>query len=363
MGDSVQYYVRWLFLIVSAVTALAAPVSSQSVQPAQAPGAASIVLVPRLVPGEVSTLAVLDAGGRLVSGAIIEFPGEERVTTDATGRATFVAPLTPGVLMVHLSQRSATASSTVLAPQPLPAAGLQVTDYPRVISITDRFPIEGFGFAGRADANRVTLGDRAAAVLAASPVALVVLPAPASGIGSVPLQIEAAGKSTGPLRVTLVLLRVQGPSYQLSQGQQDKLTVHVRGSQEHLAIEARNLSPKVVDFPGGNVQRVVSRGGADNFAEIEFTGLTAGDYLVSVRLVPGAAGLPDMAAVREKLGAAEKIAKGDWRDRIARLIRRIERDPQDVSHVRDELERMLAQNPETELAKQLQSAWQLLLKP
>jgi hypothetical protein len=355
---------RPILFCLMILAALAVSVAaSQDAPPAQAPRAASIVLPPRLLPGELSTLAVLDSEGRLVSGAVVEFSADERVATDATGRATFVAPLTAGVLIARLLERAATASSTVLAPQPLPTEGLQVTDYPRVISITDRFTIEGFGFRGRADANHVTLGDHAAAVLAASPVALVVLPAYASGIGSVPLQVEVAGKSSGALRVTLVLLRVQGPTYQLLQGQQTKLSVQVRGSQERLAIEARNLSPKVVDFPGGNVQRVVSSGGAENFAEIEIAGLTAGDYSVSVRLVPGAAGLPDMVAVREKLAAAEKIAKGDWRDRIVRLIRRIERDPQNFNYVRDELERMLAQNPEPELGKQLQSAWQLLLKP
>jgi len=325
--------------------------------------AATIVMPPRLLPAEQSTLAVLDPEGRLVPGAVVEFGDGEHVTTDTTGRAIFVAPLNPGVLTAHLTNReAATASSTILPREPLPTEGLQVTDFPRVISVSDRFSIDGFGFSGHADKNRVALGDTNVVVLAASPVALVLLPAPGATPGPAQLQIEAGGRSAAPMLVTVVSLRVIGPSSQPAQGQKAVLTVRVRGTTQRLAIEVHNLSPAIIELSRGNVQRVTSSGGAQNEAQVEMTGLAAGDFSVSVRLVPGIAGLPDMEAVHQQLLVARRMANADWQERLDRVIRRIERDPEDVSRVRDELERMLAQNPEAELGKQIEAARQILLK-
>jgi hypothetical protein len=338
------------------------PAAAQNTAPPAAPRAATIVLPPRLLPGEQSTLAVLDTAGRLLPGAIVEFPGGERVTTDTTGRAVFVAPLTPGVLTARVVDRAVNASATILAPQPLPAGGLQITDYPRMVSSTDRFSIDGFGFSGRAEGNRVTLGDKPAPVLAASPVALVLMPAVGIAAGPAQLILAAGERKLDPIPVTVVSLRVTGPSYQLAQGQEGILTVRVRGTEQRVAIEVRNSSPAVVDLPRGNLQRVTSSGGPENHAEIEMIGVAAGDFSVSVRLVPGAAGLPDMEAVREQLLAARKIASPEWADRIVRLIRRIERDPQDVARTRDDLEKMLADKPKGDLARQIEAAWKILLK-
>jgi hypothetical protein len=347
-------------LLAAAITGISAP--AQEVPPAQTPRAATLLLPPRLLPGEQSTLAVLDGAGRLLPGAVVEFPGGERVTTDTTGRAAFVAPLTPGVLTARVVDRAVNASATVIPPQPLPTNGLQLTDYPRVISTTDRFSVDGFGFSGRADGTRVTLGEKPAAVLAASPIALILMPAPGIATGSAELKIEAGGRKLDPISVTVVSLRVIGPASPLAAGQQGTLTVRVRGTEQRLGIEARNSSPSVVDLPRGNVQRVTSSGGPDNQAEIEMTGVASGDFSVSVRLVPGAVGLPDMEGVRKQLLVARNIATGGWQERLDRLIRRIERDPQDVSRTRDELEKMLADQPEAELGRQIEAAWKILLK-
>ena len=73
---------------------------SESSHPA-GPGA-GIVLPQRVVAGQQATLAVLDAAGHLTPKTAVEFSGDERVTTDATGRATFLAPAEPGVLLARL---------------------------------------------------------------------------------------------------------------------------------------------------------------------------------------------------------------------------------------------------------------------
>src|SRR5437868_15421968 len=78
---------------VVALAAQQAPLTPPS------PAAARILLLPRrIVSGERATLAVLDVNGRLTPGVAVNFSNGDRLTTDATGRALFVAPLNPGVI-------------------------------------------------------------------------------------------------------------------------------------------------------------------------------------------------------------------------------------------------------------------------
>ncbi len=341
----------------------AAQQSSEVTQhlPGTGPGTA-IVLPQRVVAGQQATLAVLDAAGRLTAGAMVEFSGGERVTTDATGRATFSAPAEPGVLLARLPARGVSASTTVVAPQPNPPEGVQVIEYPRVVSVFDRFSVEGTGFRGEADANRVLLGDQPALVLAASPVALVLLAAPRAPDGRAQLRVEVGGQSAEPLPVTLISFQVTAMKKQLAPGEKGKLIVSVRGTEQRLVIEARNLSPEVVELPRGNVQRVTSSGGPANAAEIEMQGVRVGDFGVSVRLVPGAYGLPDVEAARQHLLAARRLAPANWQARVDRVIRRIEHSPQEVSRIREELEKLLAEKPEGEFGREIEAAWKELLK-
>ena len=97
----------------------AAQHSSEAAQHLSGTGPGTAIVLPqRVVVGQQATLAVLDAAGRLTAGAMVEFSGGERVTTDATGRATFSAPAEPGVLLARLPARGVSASTTVVAPQP-----------------------------------------------------------------------------------------------------------------------------------------------------------------------------------------------------------------------------------------------------
>ena len=322
----------------------------------------TIVLPHKLAAGEPATLAVLDATGRLVPQAVVAFTGGEHVVTDATGRVAFAAPDAPGVLRAHLPATGASASTTVFAPLLNPPDGVQVAECPRVISLTDRFAVTGFGFRGEADGNRTLLGGQPALVLAASPVALVLLPGPRASPGATELLIEAGGRSPGPVPVTLVSLEITSPGKRLAQGEKGKLTVRVRGTDQKLQVEARNQTPEVVELSGGNVQRVISSGGSSNVAEIELEGVRPGDFSVSARLVPVASGLPDVEAVRRQLQAARQLATGDWRKRVDHLLERLDRDAQDVAGVRDELEKLLAIQPPGEFGRLVEAAWRELLK-
>jgi len=284
------------------------------------------------------------------------------VNTDATGRAAFTAPPDAGVLLAHLPGLPVSGSTTIILPPPNASDGVQIFDYPRLITVTDRFSVDGFGFRGDADGNRAMLGGRPALVLAASPVALVLLPGPGVPEGPAQLWIEVGGRSPGLEPVTLVSLHVTATQKQLAQGEKGKLIVRVRGTDQRLEIEARNLTAQIIQLPRGNLQRVTSTGGAFNHAEIEMLGLQPGDFSVSARLVPGVTGLPDVEAARRQLLAARPLAPKEWRERLDGLIHRMEQDPRDVLHFRDELERMLAEKLEGQFGRLIEAAWRELLK-
>src|ERR1700758_5508314 len=100
---------QFLFAACLIAGSFGLPIGAQQKTPARAdtasaaavpaPSAARILLLPRrIVSGEHATLAVLGVNGRLTPGATITFSNGDRVKTDTTGRALFVAPLNPGVI-------------------------------------------------------------------------------------------------------------------------------------------------------------------------------------------------------------------------------------------------------------------------
>src|SRR5947209_16700424 len=85
-------------------------------QPVPAASGARILLLPRrIVSGERATLAVLDVNGRLAPGVTVHFSNGDRLTTDATGRALFVAPLSHGVIFASLEGRAGRVASAILS--------------------------------------------------------------------------------------------------------------------------------------------------------------------------------------------------------------------------------------------------------
>lgn len=352
-----------LFVLAAAFPVIA---GAQQVLRVQVAAPRTIVLPQTTIAGAPATLAVLDSAGRMLPNVAVELSGGQKVTTDSTGRALFVVPGGPGILTAQVPGHRVTASAPIVKfadPQPQTSIeslspAVRVLAIPHFISLHDRFTVEGAGFRGAADANRVFLADQACLVLASSPVSLVVLPGLHVPIGTINLRVSVAGQDAGSSPVTMVLLELSGPAEAPPAGVEGKLSVRVRGTRDRLAVEVRNASPEIIRLPRGNVERMTTSGGERNTAEIETKFLSSGDYTVTARLIPTDSGLPDLEAARQKLVAARALASGSWAARADRVIRRIDRAPQDIAQIREELEQMLGDKPSGEFAFLLESAWQ-----
>jgi len=248
--------------------------------------AARILLVPRrMTSGEHATLAVLDVNGRLTPGATIQFSNGDKVTTDATGRALFVAPLNPGALYASIVGRPGRVVTTIL-PAKDAEGGARVELAPQIASIVDRLEVVGTGFCGDADKNEVTVGGQPALVLASSPTALTVLPPADSAMGLTEISIACGKQEPARFKTIFVAMKLEADTSPLKPGQKRTLRVGVTGTLEKVQLEARNLAPEIAELSGGNVARALSSGGMENNAEFQVTGKAHGNFLISIRLVP-----------------------------------------------------------------------------
>ena len=276
---------RFALLGVCGVVPLLFIVADAQTQQPPKPSAARILLLPRtIVSGERATLAVLDVSGRLTPGATVEFSNGDRLTTDATGRALFVAPLNPGVILGSIAGREGHVPTTVLPRDETAPGKIEVTAIPKVASIADRFEIAGRGFCGGADTNQVTISGAPAFVLASSPAALVILPPADLPPGRASVDLSCGKLNAPPLEVIFVGLDLEADSSALAPGVHRSLTVRVRGTTSKLFLEARNLAPDVAELTTGNPARVASSGGAENLAHFEVVGRKKGTFLISIRL-------------------------------------------------------------------------------
>jgi IPT/TIG domain-containing protein len=278
-------------LLAGACGALAA--AQQPPKSHASPVPRQIILPPKLVAGAQVTLAVLDSQGRLMPNVAVELSGDQKVTTDVTGRALFKAPQEQGAFSARISGQTISASTIVIAPEDSslhaapgeqPAGG-SVFSYPLFLAIHDRFTLEGAGFRGAADSNRVYLNGEPCLVVASSPVSLVVLPGPRVPVGEVQLRVAVAGIDAGSFPVSAVMLEFSGPAEAVVAGSTGKLVLHVWGTTAPLPVEIRNGSPGVIQLTEGNVQRLVSSGGDQNIAPVEVNFVTGGNYSVFARLL------------------------------------------------------------------------------
>ncbi len=274
----------FLFLTGGVYSVLSAVAQAQ---PAPHPSAARMLIVPRrIVSGERATLAVLDVNGRLTPGVTVDFSNGDRVVTDATGRAMFVAPLNPGVIFAAIAGREGRVPAVILAPAEASSDAMMVTRTPRAASLTDRFEISGKGFCGDADANQVTVNGRRALVLASSPVSVIALPPENLEPGAAAIQMACKRKSAPPFSLVFVGLQLDADTAPIKPGEHRVLTVHATGTRGKLLLEARNLDPTIAELLGGNSVRATSSGGPDNAAKFEVVGKQNGSFLVSIRLLP-----------------------------------------------------------------------------
>jgi hypothetical protein len=260
--------------------------SAPAQQPPPSSGARILLLPRKIVSGEHSTLAVLDLNGRLTPGVSINFSNGDRVTTDATGRALFVAPLNPGVISAVLAGRPGRVYTTILSPMEVSSTSIEVSAAPRLASLSDRFELTGRSFCGDADANKVTVAGRPALVLASSPTSLVVLPPAELEPGDASVVVTCNKQDSQRFVVRFLGLTLQADSSPLAPGDRRTLKVRVRGTPTKVGLEAHNLAPDIAELTGGNPLRLSSSGGADNTAVFQLTGKQHGTFVVSIRLLP-----------------------------------------------------------------------------
>lgn len=242
-----------------------------------------------IVSGERATLAVLDASGRLAPGVKVFFSNGDRFTTDATGRALFVAPLNLGVILGWIDGHPGKFPTVILSPTEASTNSIRVESIPAIASVTDRFQISGRGFCGGADANQLRIAGQPAFVLASSPTFLDVTPPADLPPGRASVDISCGKQNGPPLEVEFVELDLDADASPLKPGVHRTLTVHVHGTTEKVELQARNLAPSIAELVGGSPRKIASSGGADNYANFEIVGLAAGSFQVSIRLLTPAA--------------------------------------------------------------------------
>jgi hypothetical protein len=247
-----------------------------------------LLLPKRIVSGEHATLAVLDVNGRLTPGVTITFSNGDRLKTDATGRALFVAPLTLGVLFASIEGRPGRMPTAVVPTAENAGSSIEITSVPRVASLSDRFEISGRGFCGDADANQVTIRGKLALTLAASPNSLVVLPPVDLEPGPAEVEIACAKRTARAFSSTFVALQLEANSSSLAPGEHRTLTVRVKGTALKVGLEARNLAPDIADLAGGNSVRLSSTGGSENLGRFEIVGRKRGSFVISIHLLSSA---------------------------------------------------------------------------
>jgi hypothetical protein len=255
-------------------------------QPPASSGARILLLPRKIVSGERATLAVLDVNGRLTPGVTVSFSNGDRLTTDVTGRALFVAPLNPGVIFGSITGRPDRVATAILTPAEAASASIEISTVPKVASVSDRFEISGRGFCGDADLNQVIVGGQPALILASSPASLVVLPPMGMKPGAATVEVSCATKVTPSFLTTFVALDLEADSSPLKPGEHRFLTVRVRGTIAKISLEARNLAPDIAELAGGAVVKQSSSGSANNTAQFEVVGRKQGSFMISIRLVP-----------------------------------------------------------------------------
>jgi hypothetical protein len=321
-----------LLTATCATFAVASPVRAQTQSSPLTTWTVTVVLPPRIVAGQLTTLAALGVDGRLASRVTLDLGNGVRVTTDTTGRGSFTAPASGDFL---LAKAAGSSVATLIDPGPH-AGGAQAVSAPPVVAIRDRFAICGPGLSGDADANHVYINDQPVLVLAASPECLVVLPRPAAVPGPATISVESsAGQWTA--KTTLVALAFDAPVPALAPGKKSSLLLRVRGSDQRLGIVVENQTPGVLRFFRGDAQELLTTGGAQNIAELKVQAIRSGDYSFHAGLLP----TQDLPTAIRYLQAAQTVAPEALQNDMKRFASRLAHHPRDFPQVRAELDEIL----------------------
>jgi len=281
----------------------------------------TIVLPSRLVGGKPATLALLGVDGKLASDVTVELGNGERVTTDASGRASFAVP--PGNVLIAKASGSSAAALVDISP---PENSKDEIWAPPIASTREPFVICGSRFRSEADTNHVRLNGEPALVMAASPECLSVMANSKTVPGPAQISVQTpSGQWT--TRTTLVALAPEFPKPALLPGQKGRLMVRVKGSEQPLRILVENQTPGVLRFLRGDVQELLTSGGAENCAPVEVAAIRSGDFSFDARMEPS----PDESAARRYLEAASALAEGG--------------EQRDIKHLAEHLAERVAKEP------------------
>lgn len=337
---SVAFSLSCLALSLGAVQIVLAQTQGQT-QPQASPQtqteslaawAVIIVLPPKVVAGELATLATLGLDGKLAPHISVDLGSGEHLQTDATGRSVFTVLKSGSVLIA----RAPGASTAALIDAPRAQTVPPVISVAPVISLRDHFSICGAGAYGDAGQNRVQINGDYALVLASSPECLVVVPGPKTQPGHATL---SAGGS-GPIEASteFVSFSFEPPHTPLMPDEKGWLTLHVAGSEKRLNVLVKNDSPGVVHFEKGDVQQVTTTGGAENTAQIRVEAIRSGDFSFHAQLLHE----QDVELARRFLEAAEPLAPPEMRRAVKKLASDLAHHPKNTEKVRTQLQQMVS---------------------
>ena len=297
-----------------------------------------IVLPPRLIANAPATLAILGSDGRLVPGEMVDIGNGQRITTDATGRAPFIAP-PGGAFIATASGVSAASLVDAASTVSMGAATAPAAKVAPDVSTRDRFAICGGGFRGYVADDRVTINGDPAFVLAASPECVVVLVEGSTLAGRAKMEIEAGGAKITAM-TSLIALDFEPPNPPLMPGRKGKLFVRAEGTVDPLQIVVENGSPDVIHFVRGETQQLRTSGGEQNRAPIEVQAIRSGSFSFHARIVPPS----DPAGAVRYLDIAELMAPKNDQSALKTIAREIGRHAGDAK-ARAALERIAANTP------------------
>lgn len=341
----------WL-LLTAAILTSAMPGAQAAVQalPEQ------IVLPLELVSGQPATLAVLSADGRVVAGIKLVLSNGEVVTTDESGRAHFLGPPDAGVLIARILGTEIRAAADVVH---RPAAEkLEIAMVPAMVALKERFIVTGNGFQGDADRNQVELDGKPSFVLAASPNELVIVPSLKTAPGNVQLAVKS-GASEVSAQTALVDVLPDTTHDIVKPGKKGKLVLRVSGTTQSVELDVQNLSPGIVELKHGERMHVRTTGGADNSATVEVKGRRAGDFWYAVTLEPKS-DPPNAEVARDFLQAADKLADGDEKQHIARILTKLRSGHTDIGGARREFAKIATANSASDLQALIRAAGEAL---
>ena len=341
----------WL-LLIAALAIVVAPGAQGPVQ--SSPG--KIVLPPELLVAEPATLAVLSPDGRVEAGVKLVLSDGEVVTTDESGRAHFLGPPDAGILIARIPGTEICAAADVL--HRASAEKLEIATVPAMVALKDSFTVDGNGFSGDADRNQVELGGEPAFVLAASPTELVILASSKTAPGSVRLAVKT-GANEVSAQTTLVDVLPDTTHDIVRPGKKGNLVLHVSGTTQPVELDVQNMSPGIVRFKHGDRQHVRTHGGVDNSATIEVKGLRAGDFSYGVTLEPEAKSA-NVQAARDFLQAADKLANGDEKRHIAKILAKLRSGHTDIRGARKEFATVATANSASDLQALIRAAGEAL---